>query len=542
MPLREKAANFRRKMWRAIVLPAILLGLLAALFLWQINRLVAAANEVERTDRIIGEAYLTQKFLIDMETGVRGYLVTGDKVFLEPYAQGSTELNDSLSRLTTLVQLPEQRSRIESLRNPIREWRMYASNAIALREADDNVSVENEKVGKNLVDMIRARVDEFVQVEENFRDAGIATAKRTTRNATFAAIFATLLLGGALAFNARRELLTLSNSYIQSLTSEQTERERLRVTLASIGDAVIATDERGRVTFMNPVASELTKWSEEEARGRTSDEIFKIVNETTRAAVESPIALVLREGKIVGLANHTKLIAKDGSEVFIDDSGAPIKDAEGRIMGAVLVFRDISARRADEAEQELMRAEQSRMREERAGLLERQAEILAADARLQTEQLSLRDELVRMQAARLAELSTPLIPVTNEIVIMPLIGTVDTERASQVLASLSEGIVKTGARIAIVDITGVRAVDSHVASTLINAAQAVRLLGAEVVLTGIRPQVAQTLVGLGINFDALTTRSTLQRGIAYALAQLDAHRRHIAKADDHETIQAAAEQ
>lgn len=528
-------------MWRAVVLPAILLALLAAFFLWQINRLVAAANEVERADRILTEAHLTQKFLIDMETGVRGYLITGDQIFLEPYIHGERGLNDSFNRLDSLVRLSDQRTRMESLRAPIKEWRAYASDVVALRDAGGDYAARvGERTGKNLMDGIRARIDEFVKAEETYRDVDVGAAKRTTRNATFAAIAATLLLGGALAFNARRELLTLSTSYTQSLTAEQTERERLRVTLASIGDAVIATDESGRITFMNPVASELTKWSEAEARGRAADEIFKIVNETSRAEVESPVTQVLREGKIVGLANHTKLIAKDGGEVFIDDSGAPIKDADNRITGAVLVFRDISARRADEAEQELMRAEQSRMREERAVLLERQAEILAEDARLQTEQLSLRDELVRMQAARLAELSTPLIPVTNEIVIMPLIGTVDTERAGQVLASLSEGIVKTGARIAIIDITGVRAVDSHVASTLISAAQAVRLLGAEVVLTGIRPQVARTLVGLGINFDTLTTRSTLQRGIAYALAQLDANRQHIAKANDYETIQPAA--
>src|SRR5438874_130708 len=93
-----------------------------------------------------------------------------------------------------------------------------------------------------------------------------------------------------------------------------TERERLRVTLASIGDGVITTDTKGRVTFMNPVAQSLTGWSEEDSGGVSLEDVFKIVNEETRHTVENPATRALREGLVVGLANHTLLIAKDGSE------------------------------------------------------------------------------------------------------------------------------------------------------------------------------------------------------------------------------------
>jgi PAS domain S-box-containing protein len=128
------------------------------------------------------------------------------------------------------------------------------------------------------------------------------------------------------------------------------QREWLRTTLHSIGDAVIATDTQGNVTFLNPVAESLTGWPAAEAAGRLLEEVFVIVNEQTRRSVENPVTKVLREGCIVGMANHTILIARDGREIPIDDSAAPIRGEGGVIAGVVMVFRDVTeARRAAEA-------------------------------------------------------------------------------------------------------------------------------------------------------------------------------------------------
>jgi PAS domain S-box-containing protein len=134
----------------------------------------------------------------------------------------------------------------------------------------------------------------------------------------------------------------------------------LSAVLSSIGDAVIATDGQGRVSFTNSVARSLTGWAEHEAKGKPLADVFTIVSEENRQPVETPVARVIREGVVVGLANHTALIARDGSERPIADSAAPILDQEGKIVGVVLVFRDVTDERRHEQEREcLLAAEQA---------------------------------------------------------------------------------------------------------------------------------------------------------------------------------------
>ncbi|MGO8675262.1 MAG: response regulator [Limisphaerales bacterium] len=123
------------------------------------------------------------------------------------------------------------------------------------------------------------------------------------------------------------------------------QREWLRVTLTSIGDGVLATDAARRITFVNPVAADLTGWQEEQALGQPVESVFRIINEKTREQVEDVVAQVLRQNRVVGLANHTALIARDGREIPIEDSAAPIRDAGGKVSGVVLVFHDVTERR-----------------------------------------------------------------------------------------------------------------------------------------------------------------------------------------------------
>lgn len=135
----------------------------------------------------------------------------------------------------------------------------------------------------------------------------------------------------------------------QAVVASEARADRV---LESIGDAVIVTDVETRVVRMNPVAQALTGWTEEEARGHALPDVFRIVDEATRATLEDPVSKVKRGGDAIGLKNHTVLLAKDGREITIEDNGAPIQDEAGEISGVVLVFRDIEQRRAAERERD----------------------------------------------------------------------------------------------------------------------------------------------------------------------------------------------
>ncbi len=145
------------------------------------------------------------------------------------------------------------------------------------------------------------------------------------------------------AFGAYGQLIINQRNKAEEALRES--KENLATTLKSIGDAVIATDTEGRVIRMNPIAENLTGWKFSDAKGCHLDKVFNIINEKTRNAVKSPVERVLREGIVVGLANHTVLISKDGNEYSIADSGAPVRNDEGEIVGVVLIFRDQSEER-----------------------------------------------------------------------------------------------------------------------------------------------------------------------------------------------------
>ena len=177
--------------------------------------------------------------------------------------------------------------------------------------------------------------------------------------AVFTTLF-TLVLGlgmvGTLVYLVQRHLSERKRAEeerARSAAEIRDQKDLLAVTLASIGDGVIVTDAQGRVTFLNGEAERLTGWTSGEAEGHPLPAVFHIINEQTRQPVENPVEKVLRLGTVVGLANHTILIAKDGREIPIDDSGAPIRQSDGTVQGVVLVFRDFTEQK--QAERSLAR-------------------------------------------------------------------------------------------------------------------------------------------------------------------------------------------
>ena len=183
-------------------------------------------------------------------------------------------------------------------------------------------------------------------------DQGEVYAVARFQSDLIVALLAALILAAfaGLGFLHRSRRARVLRRMLEAVRLQRVAEEHLRTALYSIGDAVIATDAHGAVQVMNPVAEELTGWTEAEAKGRSLDEVFRIVNETSRAPVESPVAHVLRDGVVVGLANHTVLLGRDGSERPIADSAAPVREGEGPIQGVVLVFRDQTEEQRTEQE------------------------------------------------------------------------------------------------------------------------------------------------------------------------------------------------
>ncbi|HEY2776212.1 MAG TPA: PAS domain S-box protein [Candidatus Binatia bacterium] len=226
-----------------------------------------------------------------------------------------------------------------------------------------NVSAEalfgytaEEIVGRSVATLVPAgRLDEEARILASLRNGQPIERVETERMTSDGRLIPVAVSVSPLR-NAEGELIGASKilhditERIAARRDLEREKELLATTLASIGDGVMTTDRRGRVMSINAVAEQLTGWTAQDAVGRSLDEVFRIVNEQTRRTVESPAARALREGVIVGLANHTILIRKDAREIPIDDSAAPIRLPEDPLAGCVLVFRDVTERRRSERE------------------------------------------------------------------------------------------------------------------------------------------------------------------------------------------------
>ncbi len=206
--------------------------------------------------------------------------------------------------------------------------------------------------GKVLMDEVRLDLDDIIHKAEASRARRIARWHRQVHTMLLVLLFLALGMGILIGLFTRNRLHAVSAAYRNSLEilghrAEELfqSEQQLRTTLDSIGDGVITCDAKGRIQMMNPVARELTGWSQSEANGQPLEKVFHIVNETSREPVETPVAKVKRLNSIVGMANHTILIRKDGTELNVADSGAPIRDKKGETIGIVLVFRDITMER-----------------------------------------------------------------------------------------------------------------------------------------------------------------------------------------------------
>lgn len=263
-------------------------------------------------------------------------------------------------------------------------------------------------------------------------------------------------------------------------------RFRFLATSAPVG--IFETDAAGECLFVNERWSKITGLMFEEARGSGWS---RTLHPEDRDQVFAAWLAAAQQGR--EFAMEYRFCPGEGKVTWVAASAVGLRDESGTIVRYIGTVTDINATK--------------------------QAEAMLREGMRQ-------QEIIHAQRVALKDLSTPLIPINDQVMVMPVIGVVDSIRAQQVLETLLTGISRSHARIAILDITGVSTVDTLVANTLIGAAKAVRLLGAQMVLSGIRPEVAQTLIGLGIDLQSIVTCGTLQAGIAYAIRHSgeDAHK------------------
>jgi PAS domain S-box-containing protein len=303
---------------------------------------------VSRTRQVLYELAKIESLLIDAETGQRGYLYTGDPRYLAPYnasiAQVQTHI-DTLAALT--MENPRQQAYIPQLRSLTQQKLDELAQTIALYRAgkfDQAKHLVVSDAGLHYMDGTRLLIVQMQQEEAIVESERIARYDKSIQK-TVASIYLTSLLAAVglvlLAYYILRQIAMREKYALELRASE----EWFRVTLTSIGDAVIAADPQGKVTFLNPVAEALTGAKLADVRGKAIQDVFPIFNEHTHKAAENPVTKVMELGIVVGLANHTVLQHVDGRLIPIEDSAAPIRNDRQQLQGVVLVFRDVTHER-----------------------------------------------------------------------------------------------------------------------------------------------------------------------------------------------------
>jgi len=316
---------------------------------WQALR--RGTEQTQQTRRLLQSTEQVLSLVKDAETGQRGYLLTGDESYLTPHLAAETKMPGALFELLEAATAePEQAGRIAQIQLLTQQKLTELAETIRVARSEGReraIEIVKTNSGRNIMDDIRVLCTAVTQDE--YRKL-VEHSRQLQRQADInrgVIVLAGLLLV-CLLFCAERVASRAFAKREQVMRQLDESQRLMQTTLMGIGDAVICTDERGGVTLINPVAQKLTGWNQEDAIGQPLETVFRIEDEASRAPRESPVMKVLREGTVVGLANHTVLVSRTGGAIPIDDSGAPIRDPEGNIAGMVLVFRDIAERRQAE--------------------------------------------------------------------------------------------------------------------------------------------------------------------------------------------------
>jgi PAS domain S-box-containing protein len=299
--------------------------------------------------RVVQELGATESLLKDAEDGQRGYLYAEKPDYLGPYRRAIGQIDSHLDNLTVEIgDSPRQQTQVANLRALIHQKLAELAQTISLYQSGDAAGAKAlvmSDEGFNLMESIRSLVSQMEQEETRVGELRRAAYRKSIR-ITVACIYAASAIAALGIILLGVFIMRESERRERDAAALRQSEEWFRVTLSSIGDGVIVTDDQGLVSFLNPVAERLTGTSLAQAKGERIEDVFPIFSEVTNKPAENPVEKVLALGGVVGLANHTVLRNREGHLLPIEDSAAPIRDGAGKLIGVVLVFHDASRERS----------------------------------------------------------------------------------------------------------------------------------------------------------------------------------------------------
>jgi PAS domain S-box-containing protein len=313
----------------------------------QLAELVRNQSRVDHAQQVLIALNKTESLIEGAETGQRGYLYTGETRYLDSYNQALTQLDPQLRLLQQLFKKPSRLTQIQQLRTLTQFKLDELSKTILLYNSGHPDAARAEVLsdrGRLIMIQIRDLINKIQVDEATTESARSEDVRRSIRNTYISIYLASFVAAIGLCFLAYyiSKAMALRDTYARQLEERE---EWFRSTLTSLGDAVIATNGKGHVTFLNSMAEKLMGATLSIIRGKYIEDVFPIFNEATLEPVENPIKKVMENGSIIGLANHTVLLNTDGTYIPIEDSAAPIRDGRGKIVGVVMVFRDATQER-----------------------------------------------------------------------------------------------------------------------------------------------------------------------------------------------------
>jgi PAS domain S-box-containing protein len=339
-----------------MLLPVLLSVLYGGVLLWQINRMLRADDWVRHSTDVLTVSADAQRQIQGEESALRGFLLTHSDFFNKQFEREDFFVDSLFQQFHILTaDNPSQTVRLDTIMQSY--WQWQASAKRVLNNARSGGSDTNVLQRAAMMESLRTLFQ-----RANFEERKIYEQRRQeftqgTTWLTILIVIVSIAIGIVVGLHARRQTRRFVTRFGQIVDEATASRDLLETTLLSIGDAIIVTDAGQQVTLMNRRAEELCGWSLSEAKGRFVEDVFRIVHESSRMKMESPIARAIRERKVILLANHAVLLARTGLEFPVEDSAAPIHNSKHDVIGAVLVFRDVTERResqrlAEERERE----------------------------------------------------------------------------------------------------------------------------------------------------------------------------------------------